>query len=58
MNKQRPLILIFLVLYAFAPMLFQWAIDTSSQWYRPFIIWFLVVAVAFLIQLRGKANDL
>lgn len=57
MNKQRPLLLLLLVFYIFSPTLFSWVINPSGAWYRPYIIWMLLVVVAYVVQGRGKDND-
>ncbi|WNO09468.1 hypothetical protein [Teredinibacter sp. KSP-S5-2] len=57
MNKQRPLILLLLVFYIFSPTLFSWVINPAGAWYRPYIIWMLLVVVAYVVQGRGKDND-
>jgi len=58
MNKQRPLLLIILLLYIFTPELVQWITATDGHWYRPFIVWLLVIFVAFLLQGKEKNHDL
>ncbi len=58
MNKQRPLLLIILLLYIFVPSILQWVADPNGSWYRPFIVWLFVIVVAFAIQYKEKANDL
>lgn len=58
MNRQRPLILILLVVYIFLPTAFNWVTDPTGAWYKPFVIWFLVIIGAFLLQKRKAPNDL
>lgn len=55
MNQQRPLILLLLLAYIFSPKLFSWVIDPIGGWYKPYIIWVIVVIVAFVIQTRKKS---
>lgn len=56
--KTRPLILLLLVLYIFSPVLFNWMINPNGAWYRPYIIWVLVIVIAYYLQGRHKTNDL
>lgn len=58
MNRQRPVILIFLIAYIFLPTVFEWITAADRAWYRPFIIWLAVVIVAFFLQSRRPENDL
>ncbi len=57
MTSQRPLILIVLVIYIFSPTLFSWVVNPNGAWYRPYMIWLLVVLVAYVLQGRKKSND-
>jgi hypothetical protein len=54
MNNQRLVILLLLIAYIFSPTLFTWIINPEGAWYRPYIIWALVIVIAFVIQLRRK----
>ncbi len=54
MNNQRLVILLLLIGYIFSPTLFTWIINPEGAWYRPYIIWMLVIAIAFVMQLRRK----
>lgn len=58
MNKQPPLLLILLVLYIFSPDIIGWSTNAEGSWYRPFIIWLVVIAAAFGLQQWGKSHDL
>jgi len=57
MNKQRPILLIALVLYVFSPSITQWITDIDGAWYRPFIIWLLVIAAAYFLQRKDSSHD-
>lgn len=54
MNNQRLVILLLLVAYIFSPSLFKWMLNPEGAWYRPFIVWVVVIAIAFVMQLRRK----
>lgn len=56
--KTRPLILLLLILYIFSPTLFNWMINPNGAWYRPYIIWMLVIAIAYYLQGRHKTDEL
>lgn len=52
MNKQRPILLIVLVIYIFLPSILQWTVNDAGHWFRPFVIWIVVIFAAFILQLR------
>ncbi|HSX84995.1 MAG: hypothetical protein K0Q67_939 [Cellvibrio sp.] len=54
MNNQRLVILLLLVAYIFSPSLFNWIINPAGAWYRPYIVWVIVIAIAFVMQIRRK----
>lgn len=58
MNKQRPLILLVLVAYIFSPTLYAWVIDPAGAWYKPYIIWAMVVVAAYILQHRERHDDI
>jgi len=57
MKKQRPLLLLLLAAYIFAPTFFNWVIKPEGGWYRPYIIWLIVVVVAYLLQDKKQPQD-
>ena len=56
MTNQRLVILLLLIAYIFSPTLFTWMINPEGAWYRPYIIWVVVIVIAFLMQLRKKTG--
>lgn len=54
MNNQRLVIILLLVAYIFSPSLFSWILDPQGAWYRPFIVWVVVILIAFALQTRRK----
>lgn len=56
MNNQRLVILLLLIAYIFSPTLFTWVINPEGAWYRPYIIWALVIVIAFVMQMRRKPS--
>ena len=57
MPVRHALLFIIFFLFFFAPGLEQWMRSGGSQWYRPFIVWFLIIALAFICQKLGKTPD-
>ncbi|MFI2813131.1 MULTISPECIES: hypothetical protein [Microbulbifer] len=58
MSNRTLLILLVLVGYVFSPTVFTWMINPSGAWYRPFILWFVLILLALFIQLRRGSNDI
>lgn len=56
--RTRPFILLILVLYVLSPSLFSWMVNPYGAWYRPYIIWVLVIVIAFFAQDRSQSNGL
>ncbi|MFT5116818.1 MAG: putative membrane protein [Kiritimatiellia bacterium] len=54
MTNHRLLLLILLVAYIFTPTLFNWIIASDGAWYRPFIIWLLIIVIAFSLHKYNK----
>ncbi|MGH1470905.1 MAG: hypothetical protein ACRBCS_06905 [Cellvibrionaceae bacterium] len=52
--KTRSLVFLFLGLYIFSPTFYTWMINPNGSWYRPFIIWAVVIVIAFVLQ--SKTN--
>lgn len=57
MSNRTLLILLVLAGYVFSPTIFTWMINPAGAWYRPFILWFVLILLALFIQLRRGAND-
>lgn len=57
MNNQRLIILLLLVAYIFSPTLFGWIANPDGHWYRPYILWALVIVIAYLSQFGKNRRD-
>lgn len=57
MRLQRPLILLLFGLYIFSPTLFNWVINPEGAWYRPFIIWAVIIVIAYCLQRPQDNSD-
>ncbi|WP_237066467.1 hypothetical protein [Microbulbifer guangxiensis] len=58
MSNRTLLILLLLVGYVFSPTVFTWMINPDGAWYRPFILWFALILLAILVQMRRKNDEL
>jgi len=50
MYKQSPILLIVLLMLIFSPSMLNWILSTDGAWYRPFIIWAVVIVITYCIQ--------
>jgi uncharacterized membrane protein len=58
MNNQRFLAFILLLAYIFTPTLFNWVASPTGNWYKPFIVWVIIIIGAYLLQkYNNKPHD-
>lgn len=53
----RLVFLLILAVYIFSPVIIEWWIDPHSVWYRPYIIWAVLIAVAIWLEARRGPNE-
>jgi len=53
----RLVFLLVLAVYIFSPTIMDWWIETDSAWYRPFLIWLVLIALAFWLDMRRDPNE-
>ncbi|MEX2963720.1 hypothetical protein [Microbulbifer sp. TYP-18] len=58
MSNRTLLILLVLVSYVFSPTVFTWLINPAGAWYRPFILWLLLILLAVVVQMRRNTSEL
>ena len=56
MSNQRFLLFTLLIAYIFTPTLFNWVVSPEGTWYKPFIVWFMIIAGAYLLQKYNKPS--
>jgi hypothetical protein len=56
MYLNRILLLVLVLLYVFAPMMADWIAAGGTQWYRPHLIWMLVIAASALVLYREPGD--
>ncbi len=53
------LVLILVVgMYLFSPAIMDWWTAAGSTWYRPYLLWLILIAVTFILQSQKDANEL
>ncbi|WP_237444943.1 hypothetical protein [Sinobacterium norvegicum] len=53
----RTTLWVILLLFILLPSIELWVFADSNAWYRPYIVWSMLIAVVFISQhLRHKAN--
>ncbi|MFT5692634.1 MAG: hypothetical protein ACI92E_001970 [Oceanicoccus sp.] len=53
----RPSLLLFmLVVYVFAPSIYEWATHGGAVWYRPYELWLLSILVVYWGQRRKNVK--
>ncbi len=57
MYINRSLLMVLIVVLVFLPSLLEWATSGGSAWYRPYLLWSLLVVLGFWIQRRHSPDD-
>jgi len=56
MTRQSPLLLLILMLFIFLPSLVRWMMSADGAWYRPYLIWALVIVATYLFQRKTRKD--
>jgi hypothetical protein len=54
----RLILLLVLSIYLFSPAIMDWWIDHNGSWYRPYILWLILIGLTFTLQSPRDADDL
>jgi hypothetical protein len=57
MLVRRTLLLVIFFLFFFAPGLENWIKSNPSLWYRPYLVWLIVIAVVYFGQRQRHSPD-
>lgn len=53
------LVLILVVgIYLFSPAILQWWLAPDSSWYRPYILWLVLIVATFILQSEKDRDEL
>ncbi len=53
------LVLILVVgIYLFSPAIMEWRTAAGSVWYRPYLLWLILIVVTFILQSQQDADEL
>jgi hypothetical protein len=56
MYVYRLVFLLILAIYLFSPVIMEWWIGPQSAWYRPYLIWAIIIAIAFWLERKTRAQ--
>jgi len=56
-SRQRLIILVLVLAAIFSPSALDWMLSPNGPWYRPFMGWLIVIAVALVMQLKSLRRD-
>lgn len=54
MHIHRGLLLVLVAMFIFAPTIQDWVSHNHGQWYRPFLVWAVVITFAYASQRRQR----
>ncbi|WP_211825455.1 hypothetical protein [Kistimonas asteriae] len=57
MYLHRLVLLLVIGIYLFSPAIMQWWIESAEGWYRPWILWFILIVAGFLLQTRRGQDE-
>jgi len=57
MNRQTPFILILLISYICFPALFGWVTAPEGLWFKPYIVWIIVIIAAYIFSTKSPKHD-
>ena len=53
------LVLILVVgIYLFSPAIMDWWTDPNGAWYRPYLLWLILIVVTFILQSQRDTDEL
>lgn len=50
MQNHRFLFPLLLIIYIFSPTLFGWILAPTAIWYKPYLLWLLMIVSIYLVQ--------
>lgn len=56
LNYRLVAVLIFLSSVA-VPLASRWAVESQGSWFRPFVVWALIVFAAYILQRHRKSDE-
>lgn len=57
MRLSPSLLLLIILSFVFMPTLQEWIVQGGANWYRPFIIWLVVIVYVFITQSGGQQDE-
>jgi hypothetical protein len=54
----RLVLLLVVGIYLFSPAIMDWWIDANGDWYRPYLLWLILIVVTFILQSQRDADEL
>lgn len=56
MYVYRLVFLLILAIYLFSPVIMEWWIGPQSAWYRPYLVWAIVIAIAIWLERKTRVQ--
>lgn len=57
MQIYRLVLILVVGIFIFSPAIMDWWIAGNSSWYRPYLLWLLLIIATFILQGRQETND-
>ena len=53
----RLFLILVVSMYLFSPAIMQWWTAADSVWYRPYLLWLILIAVTFVLQSQKETDE-
>lgn len=54
----RLILLLLVGIYLFSPAIMDWWMAVDSSWYRPYLLWLILIAASLILQSNSDADEL
>ena len=57
MYMYRLVLILVVGMYLFSPAIMEWWTAADSTWYRPYLLWLILIVVTFVLQSQNDADE-
>lgn len=54
----RLVLILVIGIYLFSPTIMDWWIQANDSWYGPYLLWLILIVVAYFLQRQDDPHDL
>ncbi len=53
----RLVLILVIGIYLFSPAIMDWWTAVDNEWYRPYLLWLILIVVTFLLQTQRDTDE-